>query len=128
MSSGDFCKQWHNDLPIAILTYSTTYDTKTGCEHSRIFYCWKAYNILDHKLGLKVTTGLVQTTDDADDLSRRTPVLYDRTKKIVMRSNIRYNKTYDKKVKASALQDNDYCYILQPKAHHTKDENTNSRL
>ena len=35
-----------------------------------------------------------------------------------MQSYIKYKKYYDKKAKASPLKENDYCFILQPKADH----------
>ena len=85
------------------------------CDPTRIFYGRVAYNILEHKRGLKLNTGLVPTTDFADELLRRTQRLYDRTKKNVMQSYIRYIKYYDEKTKASSIQEKDYCYILQVK-------------
>ena len=37
-----------------------------------------------------------------------------------MQSYIKYKKYYDKKAKASPLQEKDYCFILQPKADHQR--------
>ena len=37
ISSGENPKQWHKDLPLAILNYNTTYHTNIVCEPSRIF-------------------------------------------------------------------------------------------
>ena len=35
-----------------------------------------------------------------------------------MQSYIKYKRYYDKKTKASPLEEKDYCFILQPKADH----------
>ena len=52
MASGDYRKQWHKYLPIAILNYNTTYHSSIDCEPSRVFQGRVPRNILDHKLGL----------------------------------------------------------------------------
>ena len=33
-----------------------------------------------------------------------------------MQSSLKYKDYYDRKARASPLQDNDYCFVLQPKA------------
>ena len=76
------------------------------------------HNILDHKLGLRFNPNKAPTTDFAEELLRRTKILYDKTKKNVMQSYIKYKRYYDKKAKASPLKEKDYCFILQPKADH----------
>ena len=76
------------------------------------------HNILDHKFGLGFNPNITPTTDFADKLLRKTKILYDKTKKNVMQSNIKYKKYYDKKAKASPLKEKDYCFILQLKADH----------
>ena len=38
MASGDYRKQWHKYLPIAILNYNTTYHSSIDCEPSRVFH------------------------------------------------------------------------------------------
>ena len=35
-----------------------------------------------------------------------------------MQSYVKYKEYYDRKAKAAALKENDYCFILQPKADH----------
>ena len=77
-----------------------------------------SYNILDHKLGLRFNPIIAPTTDFAENLLRRTKILYDKTKKNVLQSYIKYKRYYDKKAKASPLKEKDYCFILQPKADH----------
>ena len=118
MASGDYRKQWHKYLPIAILNYNTTYHSNINCEPSRVFHGRVPHNILDHKLGLRFNPNAAPTTDFAEELLRRTKKLYDITKKNVMQSYIKYKRYYDKKAKASPLKEKDYCFILQPKADH----------
>ena len=118
MASGEYRKQWHKYLPIAILNYSTTYHSTIDCEPSRVFHGRVPHNVLDHKLGLRFNPNIAPTTDFAEELLRRTKILYDKTKKNVMQSYIKYKRYYDKKAKASALKEKDYWFILQPKADH----------
>ena len=118
MASGEYRKQWHKYLPIAILNYNTTYHSSIDCEPSRVFHGRVPHNILDHKLGLRFNPNITPTTDFAEELLRRTKILYDKTKKNVMQSYIKYKRYYDKKAKASPLKEKDYCFILQPKADH----------
>ena len=120
MASGEYRKQWHKYLPIAILNYNTTYHSSIDCEPSRVFHGRVPHNILDHKLGLRFNPNIAPTTDFAEELLRRTKILYDKTKKNVMQSYIKYKKYYDKKAKASPLKEKDYCFILQPKADHQR--------
>ena len=117
MASGEYGKQWHKYLPIAILNYNTTYHSSIDCEPSRVFNGRVPHNILDHKLGLRFNPNITPTTDFAEELLRRTKILSDKTKKNVMQSYIKYKKYYDKKAKASLLKE-DFCFILQPKADH----------
>ena len=118
MASGEYRKHWHKYLPIAILNYNTTYHSSIDCEPSRVFHGRVPHNILDHKLGLRFNPNITPTTDFAEELLRRTKILYDKTKKNVMQSYIKYKRYYDKKAKASPLKEKDYCFILQPKADH----------
>ena len=118
MASGEYRKQWHKYLPIAILNYNTTYHSGIDCEPSRVFHGTVPHNILDQKLGLRFNPNIAPTTDFAEELLRRTKILYDKTKKNVMQSYIKYKRYYDKKAKASPLKEKDYCFILQPKADH----------
>ena len=118
MASGDYRRQWHKYLPLAILNYNTTYHATLGCEPSRIFHGRIPYNILDHKLGLNPKTKVLPTTDFADEFQRRTQILLDSTKKNIMQSYLKYKEYYDRKAKAAPLKQNDYCFILQPIADH----------
>ena len=104
MTSCEYKKQWHKFLPIAILTYNTTYQSSIDCEPSRVFHGKVTHNILDHKLGLRFNPNSAPTTDFAEALLRRTKILCKKTKKNVMQSYIIYKRYYDKKVKASPLK------------------------
>ena len=118
MASGEYRKQWHNYLPIAILNYNTTYHSSIDCEPSRVFHGRVPHNILDHKFGSRFNPNTAPTTDFTEELPRRTKILYDKTWKNVMQSYIKYKMHYDKKSKASLLKEKDYCFLLQPKADH----------
>ena len=51
MASGEYRRQWHKYLPLAVLNYNTTYHSSIGCEPSKVFHGRIPYNVLDHKLG-----------------------------------------------------------------------------
>ena len=118
MASGDYRRQWHKYLPLAVLNYNTTYHATLGCEPSRIFHGRIPYNILDHKLGLNPNPKVLPTTDFADEFQGRTQFLLDSTKENIMQSYLKYKEYYDRKAKAAPLKQNDYCFILQPIADH----------
>ena len=118
MASGDYWRQWHKYLPLAVLNYYTTYHASLGCGPSRIFHGRIPYNILDNKLGLNPNPKVLPTTDFADEFQRRTQILLDSTKKNIMQSYLKYKEYYDRKAKAAPLRQNDYCFILQPIADH----------
>ena len=120
MASGEYRKQWHNFLPIAILNCNTTYHSSIDCEPSPVFHGRVPQNILDHKLGLRFNLNVALTTDFAEELLHTTKILFDKTKKNVMQSYIKYKRYYDKKAKASPLEKKGYCFILQPKADHQR--------
>ena len=90
MTSSEYKKQWHKYLPIEILNYNTTYHSKIVCEPNRVFHCRVPDNLLDHKLGLRFNPNIAPTTDFAEELLRGTKTLYDKTKKAVMKSYIKY--------------------------------------
>ena len=117
MASGEYRRQWHKYLPLAVLNYNTTYHSSVGCEPSRIFHGRVPYNILDHRLGLNPNPKILPTTDFAEERQRRTQILIDRTKKNIMQSYLKYKEYY---AKAAPLHQGDYCFcfILQPLADH----------
>ena len=90
MASSECGKQWQKNLSIAILNYYTTYHSSIHCEPSRVFHGRVPYNILDHKLGLRLNSNIAPTTDFAEELLRSTKFPYDKTGKNVMQSYIEY--------------------------------------
>ena len=81
MASGDYRREWHNSLRLAVLNYNMTYHATLGCEPCRIFHGQNPYSILDHKLGLNPNPKVFPITDFADEFQRRTQILHDSTKK-----------------------------------------------
>ena len=118
MASGEYRRQWHKYLPLAVLNYNTTYHSSLGCEQSRIFHGRVPYNLLDHRLGLNPNPKHNPTTDFAEEFQRRTQILIDKTKKNIMHSYLKYKEYYDRKAKAAPLLQGDFCFILQPLADH----------
>ena len=72
-ASGEYKKQWHKYLPIAILHYNTTYHSSIDCEPSRVFHGRFPHKIPDHKLGLRFSPNTAPTTDFAGLRRRITP-------------------------------------------------------
>ena len=116
MASGEYRRQWHKYLPLAVLNYNTTYHTSIGCEPSKVFHGRIPYNVLDHKLGNNPNKNFFPTTEFAEELQQRTQIFIDQTKKNIMQSYLKYKEYYDRKANAAPLQEKDYCFVLQPKA------------
>ena len=116
MASGEYRRQWHKYLPLAVLNYNTTYHSSIGCEPSKVFHGRIPYNVLDHKLGNNPNKDFLPTTEFAEELQQRTKVLIDKTKHNIMQSYLKYKEYYDRKAKAAPLSEQDFCFILQPKA------------
>ena len=117
-ASGEYRRQWHKYLPLAVLNYNTTYHSSLLCEPTRIFHGRVPYNILDHRLGLNPNPKINPTTDFAEECQRRTQILIDKTKENIMQSYLKYKEYYDRKAKAPPLLQGDFCFILQPLADH----------
>ena len=116
MTSGEYRRQWHKYLPMAVLNTNTTYHSSLGCEPSGIVHGRVPYNILDHRLGLNPNPKVIPTTDFAEELQRRAPIFINKTKKNIMQSYLKYKDYYDRKAKAAPLEQGDF--ILQPLADH----------
>ena len=116
MASGEYRRQWHKYLPLAVLNYNTTYHSSIGCEPSKVFHGRIPYNVLDHKLGNNPNKNFMPTTEFAEEVQQRTQILIDQTKKNIMQSYLKYKDYYDRKAKAAPLKEKDYCFVLQPKA------------
>ena len=118
MACGEYRRQWHKYLPLAVLNHNTSYHASIGCEPTRVFYGRNPFNILDHKLGNNPNEQINPTTEFAEEIQNRTKILIDKTKQNIMQSYIKYKEYYDRKAKAAPLKENDYCFVLQPKANH----------
>ena len=51
MAPGEYRRQWHKYLPLAVLNCNATYHSSIGCELSKVIHGRIPYNVLDHKLG-----------------------------------------------------------------------------
>ena len=118
MACGEYRRQWHKYLPLAVLNHNSSYHTSIGCEPTRVFHGRIPYNILDHKLGMNPNEPIHPTTEFAEEIQNRTELLIDKTKQNIMQSYIKYKEYYDRKAKAAPLKEGDYCFVLQPKADH----------
>ena len=116
MASGEYRRQWHKYLPLAVLNYNTTYHSSIDCEPSKVFHGRIPYNVLDHKLGNNPNKDFLPTAEFAEELQQRTKVLIDKTKHNIMQSYLKYKEYYDRKAKAAPLSEQDFCFNLQPKA------------
>ena len=68
-----------------------------------IFHGRIPYNILDHKLGLNPNPTVLPRTDFAEEFQRKTQVLFDVTKKIILQSYLKKKEYLDRKATASVL-------------------------
>ena len=116
MACGEYRRQWHKYLPLAVLNHNTSYHASIGCEPTRVFHGRIPFNILDHKLGNNSNQQINPTTEFAEEIQNRTKILIDKTKQNIMQSYIKYKEYYDRKAKAAPLKENEYCFVLQPKA------------
>ena len=118
MACGEYRRQWHKHLPLAVLNHNTSYHVTISCEPTRVFHGRIPYNILDHNLRNNPNEQINPTTEFAGKIQNRTKILIDKTKQNIMQSYIKYKEYYDRKAKAAPLKENDYCFVLQPKADH----------
>ena len=118
MACGEYRRQWPTYLPLAVLNHDTSYHASIGCEPTRVLHGRIPYKVLDHKLGINPNEQINPTTEFADEIQNRTKILIDKTKQNIMQSYIKYKEYYDHKAKAAPLKENEYCFVLQPKADH----------
>ena len=116
MASGEYRREWHKYLPLAVLNYNTTYHSSIGCEPSKVFHGRIPYIVLDHKLRNNPNKNFLPTTELAEELQLRTQSLIDQTKRNIMPLYLKDKENYDRGARAAPLQENDCCFILQPKA------------
>ena len=118
MACGEYRRQWHKILPLAVLNHNTSYHASIGCEPIREYHGRVPYNILDHKFGINPNDTITPTTEFAEEVQNRTKFLIDKAKQNIMQPYIKYKEYYDRKAKVALLKENDYCFVLQPKADH----------
>ena len=116
IASGEYRRQWHKYLPLAVLNYNTTHHSSIGCEPSKLFHGRIPYNVLDHKVRNNPNKSFLPTTEFEDEVQQRTQIIIDQEEKNIMQLYLKYNEYYDRKAKAAPLQKKDCCFILQPKA------------
>ena len=114
--SGEYRRQWHKYLPVAVLNYNTTYHSSIGCEPSKVFHGRIPFNVPHHNLGNNSNKKFLPTREFAEEDQQRTQILIDQTKKNIMQSYLKYKDYYDRKAKEAPLKEKDYCFVLQPKA------------
>ena len=71
---------------------------------------------MDIKFGLKHKWEKDNNEDLTDQLQKQIAEIHQAAKKNLMQSYIKYKQYYDKKVTATTLKVNGYCYVLNPKA------------
>ena len=118
MAGGEYRRQWHKKFPLAVLNHNTSYHASIGCEPTRVFHGRVPYNMLDHNLGNNPKEQITPTTEFAEEIQNRQKLLVDKTKLNIMQAYAKYKEYYDRKAKAAPLKENDYCFVLQPKADH----------
>ena len=118
LACGKYRQQWHKYLQLAVLNCNTSYHASVSCEPTRVFHGRIPYNILDHKHGTIPSEKINPTTEFAEEIQNRTKLLIDKTKQKILQSHIKYKDYKDRKAKAAPLNENDYCFVLQPEEDH----------
>ena len=119
MACGEYDRQWHKYLPLAVLIHNTSHHASIGCEPTRVFHGSLPHNIQDHKLGNNPNEQNNPTTDFAEEIQNRTTLLIEKTKQGMMHSYLKHKEYFDCKAKAAPLKKKDYCFVLlQHKADH----------
>ena len=101
MACGEYRRQWHKYLPLAVLNHNTSYHASIGCEPTRVFHGRIPFNILDYMLRNNPNEQINPTTEFAEEIQNRTKILIDKTKQNIMQSYIKYKEYYDRKAKAA---------------------------
>ena len=109
---------WHKYVNIAVLNYNTSYHTSIGCEPSRVIYGRVPDNVLDIKMGIRPQNMPTPNSKIAEDVHKQTEMIFHHVRKNILKAYIKYKAFYDKKANASKLKEQQYAYILQPKADH----------
>ena len=118
MTCGEYRRQWHKSLSLAVLNQNPSYHASIDCEPTRVFHGRIPYNFLDYKLANNPNEEITPTTEFAEKIRNRMKLLIDKTKQNIMQSYIKNKVYYDRKAKAAPLKEIDYCFVLQPKTDH----------
>ena len=78
-ATGEFRKNWHKYLRLAVLDHNTTYHASLGCEPSLVFHGRIPHNILDYKLGYNPNPRYQPQTDIAEQIHKRMRTPLDQT-------------------------------------------------
>ena len=118
IETGERRSMWHKYVNIAVWNYNTSYHTSIGCEPSRVFHGRVPYNVLDLKMGIRSQKIPSPNSQIAKDVLKQTEMIFHAVRKNTMQAYIKYKAYYDKKANASKLKEQQYVYVLQPKANH----------
>ena len=115
MAPGEYRRQWHKYLPLAVLNYNTTYDWSIGCEPSKVLNGRIPHNVRYQKLGNIPNETFCQLLNLQKKYNRGHKSTLIKEKNI-MQSYLKYKDYNDRKAKAAPLKQKGYCFILQPKS------------
>ena len=90
MACGEYRRQWHKYLPLAVLNHNTSCHAITGCEPTRVFHGRNPYKILDLKLRNNEQTS--PTTEFEEEIQNRKKLRIDKTKQNIMQSYLKYKE------------------------------------
>ena len=102
MACGEYRRQWHKYLPLAVLNHNTSYHTNLGCEPTRVFHGRVPYNFLDQKLGNNPNEQITPKTKLAEEIQNRTKMTND-VNDAAQNQNERMKMTSAKEMKLAKL-------------------------
>ena len=76
------------------------------------------YNVLDLKMGIRPQRIPAPKSQIAEDVLKQTKMILHDVHKNTLQAYIKYKTYYDIKANASKLKEQQYVYVLQPKADH----------
>ena len=115
---GEGKSMWHNYVNIAVLNYYPFYHTSIRCQPSRVVHGPAPYNVLDVKMGIGPQKTPTSNTQSAEDVLTQTEMIFQDVCKDTMQAYNQYKAYYDKKTNASKFKEEQYLYLLLPKADH----------
>ena len=103
-------------ISMSTLRFWITTHTSIGCEPSKVFHGRVPYNVLNLKMGIHFQRIPTPNSQTAEDVFKQTEVAFHDIRDSTMQAYIKYKAFYDKKANASKLKEQQYVYLLQPKA------------